>query len=84
MSNYSLFVEQIHYSGASTRPYQRTESLTALTESLAVKEAEDFVDGLFGLNTIQQIRAHLCRSDGTVLIEILRSREADTPSVGST
>jgi hypothetical protein len=75
MSNYSLFIEQTHYSGASTRPHQRTITINALTDSLAIKEAEDFVEGLFDLNTIHQIRAHLCRADGTVLREIVRSRE---------
>lgn len=76
MSNYSLFVEQIHASGPSTRPHQRTLPINALTERIALREAEEYVEGLFSLSSILQVRAHLCRADGTILREIVRVRDA--------
>jgi hypothetical protein len=75
MSNYSLFVEQVHTSGPTTRPHQRTLPINALTDSIALREAEEYVEGLFSLSTIRQVRAHLCRADGTVLREIMRTRD---------
>ena len=83
MSKYSLFVEQAHYTGPATRPHQRTLPINALTDAVAVKEAEDYVDGLFILSSIRQIRAHLCRADGTVLREIIGSRGPDVQRAGS-
>lgn len=83
MSKYSLVVEKVHYSGASTRAHQRTLPVNALSDTIALKEAEDFVDGLFILNTVRRIRAHLCRDDGTVLREIIRSRDVQLHGPGS-
>ena len=83
MSKYSLFIEQSHYSGPSTRPQQRTIPVNALTDAVALKEADDFVDGLFTLASIRQVRAHLCREDGTVLREIIRARDAKLHGPGS-
>lgn len=68
--------EQVHTSGPSTRPHQRTLPIDALTENIALREAEEYVEGLFSLSSIRQVRAHLCRADGTVLREIVRTRDA--------
>jgi hypothetical protein len=83
MSKFSLFVERVHYSGASTRAHQRTLPVNALSDTIALREAEDFVDGLFVLHTIRRIRAHLCRDDGTVLREITGSRDDQIHGPGS-
>lgn len=76
---YSIFIEQLPFHGPSQRPFQRTVPINALTDAVALKEARDFVEILFeGVGDIKQLRAHVQRNDGSVLDQIVLTR--DTPS----
>lgn len=79
MIHYHLFLEQwtFGHGSATTRPYQRTVPITALSEPVAIKEASDFVEGLFLVSTVQKVVGHLQKPDGTVLREINVVREKE-------
>jgi hypothetical protein len=84
MPNYSLFIEQTHYTGPATRLGQRTCPIDAAAEDLALKKADGLIDSaLLADDTVRQIRAHLCRADGSVLREIIRSRDPEMHGPGS-
>lgn len=51
--------------------------ITALSQPVAVKEAIDFVEGLFLVRTVQKVVGHLQGPDGTVLQQIDVSRERE-------
>lgn len=72
MIHYHLFLEQWTFGHGSTtkRPYQRTIPITTLSEPVAVKEATDFVEGLFLVGSVQKVVGHLQKPDGTVLQQI--------------
>ena len=79
VNQYVLAIEQWAF-GAPNRPFQRNMPIHAVSDSLAIQCAIDYADGLFLLDTVQEVRADLQDDTGNSLHKIaLHRSEVSAP-----